>query len=121
MAKELEKPRRVVIYTSDVQALTGKSAKGSRNMLTKLRKALGKKPRDLVTYLDFARFYRWEEELVRECMVIRFTGLVLCTAALLIFENDILLLMNLYFCWLHLKDWKMYREMLRGKTSGSSS
>ncbi len=76
MSTNSTQPSRIVIYSKDVEILTGKSAKSSRDMLTRLRKALGRRPRDPLTYRDFCKFYSWDEDLVKENLRISY-GLLL--------------------------------------------
>jgi hypothetical protein len=46
-------PNRIAIYTKDVQNITGRSERSSRNILTAIRKKLKKKRGQLVTVEEF--------------------------------------------------------------------
>jgi len=47
---------RIVVYAKDVQRLTGKSAKSSRDLYNKIRQFKGKAKHQLVSIEDFAEF-----------------------------------------------------------------
>jgi hypothetical protein len=57
-------PKRVVIYTQDIMAFTGKSPNTARRMLATVREVLGKKPESLVTIPEFAVVWEIDPELI---------------------------------------------------------
>jgi hypothetical protein len=61
-------PGRMVVFTRDVQNLTGYCRRTSKRMLDRVRLAYAKDSRDLVTINEFCSFYNLEEEEVRRYM-----------------------------------------------------
>jgi hypothetical protein len=59
-------PARVVLYSRDVENITGRSSRTCRKLLQKIRLALGKAPDEFVTVKEFCNFYGIGEELVKE-------------------------------------------------------
>jgi transcriptional antiterminator len=59
-------PLRIVLYPKDVEHITGRSDRTARNILQKIRKALGKSKDQFVTVREFCAFYGLEEEYVKE-------------------------------------------------------
>lgn len=55
----------MVLYSRDVQNITGRSPRTSRKLLQKLRLALGKEPDEFVTITEFCEFYGFDEEKVK--------------------------------------------------------
>ncbi|WP_089910484.1 hypothetical protein [Chitinophaga rupis] len=49
-------PQRLVIYTKDVENLTGKSPQAARRLLRLIRKKLGKTEGELITVSEFCDF-----------------------------------------------------------------
>ncbi len=52
--------KRVLIYTSDVQRITGKSLRTCQRMINDLKAAQGKKKHQLSTFSEFCEFYSIE-------------------------------------------------------------
>lgn len=48
--------KRICIYPNDVQLLTGKSYRFSRELLSNLRQALGKEKHQFITFREFANY-----------------------------------------------------------------
>jgi hypothetical protein len=57
---------RSVIYPKDVGIITGRSARGCRSILNKIKKALGKTKRQFITVKEFCAFYGFEEDYIKE-------------------------------------------------------
>ena len=105
MPTESKLPKRVALYTKDVEVLTGKSAKSSRNMLTKLRKALGRNPRDPITYRDFCKFYSWDEDLVKDCLRVSYWLLLFAGLFFWILRDDLDIALLYIINWVLFKLW----------------
>jgi hypothetical protein len=100
--KEETEPTRVVVNTADVVKLTGKSEKGARNMLTYLRKGLGRSARQPVTYRDFAKFFSWDEDIVKNALKVSMTIPLLLGIYLMVFEDDMELGYRCLLAWVAL-------------------
>lgn len=48
--------QRIVIYTADIIAITGKSNSYAKKLMSKMRKELGKKRTDMIDVEEFAKF-----------------------------------------------------------------
>lgn len=57
---------RVVIYPQDVERLTGRSASFSRKLIAKLKKELGKTPKQFITVDEFCTFSGLSKESIIE-------------------------------------------------------
>jgi ribosomal protein S3 len=62
-------PQRVIIYTKDVENITGKKNKAARRLLQKVREQSGKTNEELVTIQDFCLATGIPEEIVRPFLV----------------------------------------------------
>jgi len=60
--------KRLVIYTKDVELLTGKSAATARRLLQQIRQQLGKEEMEFVTIQEFCFFTGIPEDLVLETL-----------------------------------------------------
>ncbi|HEU4552216.1 MAG TPA: hypothetical protein VFS25_05260 [Chitinophaga sp.] len=49
-------PQRLIIYTKDVENLTGKSPQSARRLLNQIRKKLGKSEEELITITEFCDY-----------------------------------------------------------------
>jgi hypothetical protein len=49
-------PQRLIIYTKDVENLTGKSRQSARRLLNQIRKKLGKSEEELITITEFCDY-----------------------------------------------------------------
>ena len=56
--------QRICIYSSDVQAITGKSARYSRKVLRQLRVAYKKEKHHLISYSELATYLDLKPEMV---------------------------------------------------------
>lgn len=63
------KPKRMCIYPKDIQRITGKSERHSRNLLSKIKEYLDKEPHQFVTIEEFALFTGIKKELVEEFII----------------------------------------------------
>lgn len=61
-------PKRITIFTHDVERLTGWSPRSARRMLQKIRKRLGKKENEILTLTEFCSCTGLKEEQVRPFM-----------------------------------------------------
>ena len=59
-------PRRGIIYSSDIQNITGFKPETAQKLLTKIRRHLKKPRRAYVTIREFCQFTTIGEEFVRE-------------------------------------------------------
>ena len=66
MKRLFKTPVRGVIYSSDIQNMTGVKHKSAQKLLTKIRKHLNKPQRAYVTIQEFCWFTKLQEEFVRE-------------------------------------------------------
>ncbi|HEY1113526.1 MAG TPA: hypothetical protein VGE66_08185 [Chitinophagaceae bacterium] len=55
---------RMVVYTKDVEIITGKSGRTARKLLTRVRKHWGKPPRSLVTVEEFCTYTGFDTDTV---------------------------------------------------------
>lgn len=62
-------PPRVVIYTKDVENITGKKNKAARRLLQKVREQSGKTNEELITIHEFCQFTGIPEAVVRPFLV----------------------------------------------------
>lgn len=62
-------PQRVIIYTKDVENITGKKNRAARRLLQKVREQTGKTNEELVTIQDFCTVTGIPEEIVRPFLV----------------------------------------------------
>ena len=62
-------PNRIVIYTKDVINITGKKEQTSRKLLKKIRKHLGKSPKDYITIEEFSKFTKISVEAINKFIV----------------------------------------------------
>jgi hypothetical protein len=58
-------PNRIVIYSKDVMNITGRSERGARRLLERIRRHNGKVKNDFVTVGEFCRYTGLTEEFVR--------------------------------------------------------
>jgi hypothetical protein len=54
--------QRIAIYSKDIQRITGKSDRWSRNLIAKIRSALGKEKHQLVTFDEFCEYMGLKKE-----------------------------------------------------------
>ena len=59
-------PPRVVLYTRDVENITGRRGRTSRQLLQKIRNALGKSKDEFITIKEFALFTGIDEDLIKD-------------------------------------------------------
>ena len=59
-------PARIVIYTKDIENITGRRPRTAQAILQKIRKYYKKGKSEFVTIHEFCEFMRMKEELVRE-------------------------------------------------------
>ncbi len=59
-------PPRVVLYPRDVENITGRRGRTARQLLQKIKLALGKSKSEFITIQEFAYFTGIDEELIRE-------------------------------------------------------
>ena len=57
-------PNRIVIYSKDVMNITGRSERGARRLLERIRLLNGKGKNDFVTVEEFCRYTGLKEEYV---------------------------------------------------------
>jgi hypothetical protein len=50
------KPTRLIIYSQDIQRITGRSERYAQYILSRIRKSLGKEKHQLVTWEEFCEF-----------------------------------------------------------------
>ena len=62
-------PKRICIYTKDIQNVTGRKEKTARRLLSKIKKELGKPEEGFVTVQEFCKFTGISEEEVNRFMV----------------------------------------------------
>lgn len=60
---------RIVIYSRDVENITGMRPRTARLLLQKIRKIFGKKKHQVVTIYEFCNYLGMEEELVKELLL----------------------------------------------------
>ncbi len=54
----------MVIYVKDIQRITGRGSRYSRNLLGKIRQSLGKQKHDLISVKEFCKYMNLSEEEV---------------------------------------------------------
>lgn len=59
-------PQRLCIYTKDIQRITGRSERYSRNLIRKIRSQLNKEDYQFLTVSEFCKYVGIEEEKVKE-------------------------------------------------------
>ncbi len=59
-------PTRVVLYSKDVENITGRRSSTARKLLRKIRVALGKSKDEFITIKEFSLFTGIEEELIKD-------------------------------------------------------
>ncbi|RZJ51453.1 MAG: hypothetical protein EOO19_00555 [Chryseobacterium sp.] len=59
-------PVRVVVYSKDIENITGLMPRTARKMLESIRKAFGKPKGALISIKDFCAYTGLEEELVKD-------------------------------------------------------
>jgi len=59
-------PVRIIIYSKDVQNITGKMPRTARKMLQDIRLAFGKANHEMVTVKEFCGYTGIDEELVKD-------------------------------------------------------
>lgn len=59
-------PSRVVLYTRDVENITGRRGRTARQLLQKIRNALGKSKDEFITIKEFSLFTGIDEELIKD-------------------------------------------------------
>jgi hypothetical protein len=69
MFRKKDIPKRVVIYSRDVENITGCATRTAQAILQNIRKALGKEKFQFVTVREFCFFMGIEEELVKQCIL----------------------------------------------------
>lgn len=55
----------MIIYAQDIENITGRSARGARLLLQKIKKAYGKKRQQLLTLAEFCEYTGLDEGDVR--------------------------------------------------------
>lgn len=61
-------PVRIIIYTRDVENITGKSERAARRLLKKIRQHLNKNDTQLITVSEFCQYTGLKEEDVERFM-----------------------------------------------------
>jgi hypothetical protein len=59
-------PLRVVIYTRDVENITGLRDRTARQLMQKIRNALGKSKDEFITIKEFSLFTGIDEDLIKD-------------------------------------------------------
>ena len=59
-------PIRVVLYPKDVENITGRRGRTARQLLQKIRNALGKSKDEFITIKEFSLFPGIEEDLIKD-------------------------------------------------------
>jgi predicted RNA-binding protein YlqC (UPF0109 family) len=59
-------PARVVLYPRDVENITGRRGRTARQLLQKIRTALGKSKDEFITIKEFSLFTGIDEELIKD-------------------------------------------------------
>jgi hypothetical protein len=62
-------PRRIIIYTRDVENITGRKRRAAYAILQKIKAFFGKEDPCFITISEFCCYMKIEEELVREYLV----------------------------------------------------
>ena len=58
--------KRLIVYTKDIQQITGKSDRYGRYLLERIRTHYGKEPHHYVTIYEFSSYTGIEVEVLRE-------------------------------------------------------
>jgi hypothetical protein len=97
------RPKRVVVYPKDVMTFMGISERASRELLGRIRKALGRKPRDPLNYKDVVKYLKWEDEsLVTDVLKASIHIPLLLAIYLMIFQDDMELGFRCLLAWVGL-------------------
>jgi ribosomal protein S3 len=59
-------PTRVVLYTRDIENITGRRGRTARQLLQKIRNALGKSKDEFITIKEFSLFTGIDEDLIKD-------------------------------------------------------
>lgn len=59
-------PVRVVLYPKDIENITGRRGRTARQLLQKIRNALGKSKNEFITIKEFSLFTGIDEDLVKD-------------------------------------------------------
>jgi hypothetical protein len=59
---------RLVIYPKDVQTVTGRSYSAAAQLISNIRKTLGKSKHQFITFKEFADFTGIDEETIKELL-----------------------------------------------------
>jgi predicted RNA-binding protein YlqC (UPF0109 family) len=59
-------PVRVVLYPKDVENITGRRGRTARQLLQKIREALGKSKYEFITIKEFSLFTGIDEDLIKD-------------------------------------------------------
>ena len=65
---EQKRPKRITIFSQDVENLTGWSPRSARRLLQEIREHLGKKEGEILTITEFCAYTALTEEQVRPFM-----------------------------------------------------
>jgi len=63
------RPTRLCIYPKDIQRITGKSERYSRNLIHRIKTSLGKEPHHSVTWLELATYLNLPPDQIRELLL----------------------------------------------------
>src|SRR5437763_193767 len=88
--------RRLVISSKDVQALTGYTPRGSRNLLLNYKRRLGKNSKDFLYVHELSKLMKTEEEKIRSVMRIPLFFFAFMLLEVIIFRDDL----DLFGTWL---------------------
>jgi hypothetical protein len=58
-------PGLIIIYPKDIVNITGRKERTARDMLSRLRKHLGKQQKDLITFEEFCTFYKLDPATIK--------------------------------------------------------
>jgi hypothetical protein len=59
-------PTRVVLYTKDIENITGCRSRTARKLINKIRTALGKSKEEFITIKEFSFFTGIDEDLIKD-------------------------------------------------------
>jgi hypothetical protein len=62
-------PPRIIIYTRDIENITGRKRRTAHAIMQKIKAYFGKEDCSFITISEFCYFMKIEEELVREFLV----------------------------------------------------
>ena len=65
---EQKQPKRITIFSQDIERLTGWSPRSARRLLQEIREYLGKKEEEILTITEFCGYTGLTEEQVRPFM-----------------------------------------------------